>query len=151
MDQKKEAVRGYLFLEMPQEALLEIHSLSERERVTQEVLDLTLAAQMMKKDWSEASSTAALLCKIDPESSRYFIHAAYCFHEVGDTEKAKQMLLGGPKELMDEPLFHYNMACYLAILDQPKNAQHYLDKSFELDSSLRKVAAEDEDLKALEW
>ena len=150
-ERHKEAARGYLFLKMPQEALEEIKSLDSSIRTQQEVLDLALAAEMMLEDWNAAAATAGLLCNIDPNQSRYFIHAAYCLHEVGDTEKAKQLLLSGPKELLDEPLFHYNMACYLATLNQPKNALHYLNKSFELDETLREVAANDSDLKELTW
>lgn len=150
-ERHKEAARGYLFLKMPEEALLEITSLPEDIKAKQEVLDLSLAAEMMLEDWNSAAATATLLCKIDPSQTRYFIHAAYCWHEVGDTEKAKQLLLSGPKELMDEPLFHYNMACYLAILDQPDNALHYLNKSFELDETLKQVACDDSDLANLSW
>ena len=153
----KDAARGYLYLRMPEDALAELARVPKRKPVDDEggesldleLLDLKLAAEMMAKNWNEAVTTSLLLCRRKPKKSRYFIHAAYCLHETGDTHKAKQILLSGPKELLEEPLFHYNMACYLAVLEKPDQAKHYLEKAIELDASLEQTALEDEDLEAL--
>ena len=150
--QFKEAARGYLFLNMPEDALAELAHIdptSFEGAELQDMRDLQLAAQMMCCRWNDAVSSSLRLCRQEPKNSRYFIHAAYCLHEIGDTMQAKQILLSGPKELLQEPLFHYNMACYLSVLEKPDQAKHYLERAITLDPELERTAEEDEDLEPL--
>ena len=63
-----------------------------------------------------AADTARLLCLKVPETPEFFLQAAFCLHETGDTLAARDWLLRGPKALIKDPLFQYNMACYLAVL-----------------------------------
>ncbi len=146
-DKIKDAARGYLMLKMPKDALKELQNLPVTERERSDSLDLHLAAQMMDEDWNKAADTGLRLCKSKPRQGHYFIHTAFCLHEIGDTNQAKQTLLSGPKELLDDPLFHYNMACYLAVLENLQQAQHYLTKAIQLDVSLKETASADPDLK----
>ena len=148
-DKIKDAARGYLMLKMPKDALTELQHLPVAERESLDSLDLYLAAQMMDEDWNTAADTGLRLCKSKPRKGHYFLHAAFCLHEIGDTNQAKQTLLSGPKELLDAPLFHYNMACYLAALENFQQAQHYLAKAIQLDASLRETASTDPDLKCI--
>ena len=145
-DRHLEAMRGYLFLEMPEDAIEELKFIPSDSMGHREVLDLKLASEMMAERWNEAIESAMELCRRFPRGSSYFIHAAYCLHEVGDTFQAKKVLLSGPKELLDEALFHYNMACYLAVLGNSIQAEHYLKTAIELDGALKKTALEDADL-----
>jgi Flp pilus assembly protein TadD len=85
----------------------------------------------------------------EPKEARFFIHAAYCLHETGDTLAARDWLLRGPATLIEDPLFHYNIACYLAVLGDCKRAETHLERAFEMDASLRETAQEDTDLEAL--
>jgi len=144
-----EAAQGYLYLEMPEDALDELSHIKSAQRHSKLVIDLQLASEMMAEKWNDAAQSALKLCKLASHEPRYFIHAAFCLHETGDTQKAKQVLLSGPKELMEDPLFHYNMACYLSVLKELKPAKSYLRKAFELDPELKQLARTDEDLKNL--
>lgn len=148
-DKIKDAARGYLLLKMPIDALDELQRLLPEDRQKSDTLDLYLAAQMMIEDWNAAADTGLRLCKLRPKQGRYFIHAAFCLHETGDTNQAKQILLSGPKELLDDPLFHYNMACYLAVLGNSNQAKHYLSKAIGLDTSLETTAGKDPDLQSV--
>jgi hypothetical protein len=55
----------------------------------------------------------------------------------------------GPSSLIEDPLFHYNIACYHAVLGERKRARSHLRRAFSMDESLRGRAREDEDLAAL--
>lgn len=142
---------GYLQLEMPHDAMDELKALPAGEYETARVQELVLAAQMMDKDWNVAAATAQGLCKSHPRKKAYFIHAAYCLHEIGDTTAARELLIRGPKTLMKDALFHYNMGCYSAVLGDPASAKSYLQKAFELDESLRELAQTDKDLVGIDW
>ncbi|MDB6078344.1 MAG: hypothetical protein JWO82_2091 [Akkermansiaceae bacterium] len=143
------AALGWLELGLPEEALTELTTLSARERMRRHALELRLLAEMEAQRWNAAADTGRLLCMKEPKEARFFIHAAYCLHETGDTLAARDWLMKGPAALMNDPLFHYNLACYLAVLGERKRAKTHLDRAFELDESLKETAQADTDLEAL--
>ncbi len=143
------AALGWLELGLPEEALSELAALSARERMRRHALELRLLAEMEARRWNAAADTGRLLCIKEPKEPRFFIHAAYCLHETGDTLAARDWLLKGPAALIEDPLFHYNLACYLAVLGERKRAKSHLERAFEMDASLRESAREDSDLDAL--
>jgi Flp pilus assembly protein TadD len=140
---------GWLELGLPEEALSELSSLSARDRMRRHALELRLIAEMESHRWNAAADTGRLLCLKEPKEARFFIHAAYCLHETGDTLAARDWLLRGPATLIEDPLFHYNIACYLAVLGDRKRAESHLERAFEMDASLRVSAQEDTDLAEL--
>lgn len=148
-EQSLRAAEGYLQLAMPDDAIEELKTLSAARRCDVHALELTLAAEMMRMKWNAASDAARLLCRTRGAKNSYFIHAAYCLHETGDTLAAKELLQSGPKGLLKDALFYYNMGCYSAVLGQRSEARNYLKQAFDLDESLRESAREDEDLKGI--
>jgi Flp pilus assembly protein TadD len=140
---------GWLELGLPEEALRELEALDPRDRMRKQALELKLVAQMKAGRWNAGADTGRLLCLREPKEPRFFIHAAYCLHETGDTEAARNWLMTGPSSLIEDPLFHYNIACYHAVLGERKRARSHLRRAFSMDASLRGRAREDEDLSAL--
>jgi predicted Zn-dependent protease len=144
-----EAIEGYLQLEMPEDALIELRNMPSDEHQTERYKELLLATQMMLQHWEPAATTAQELCKINQTEKAYFIHAAFCLHENGDTLAALRLLLSGPKSLNSDPLYHYNLACYHAVLGNLTDARTCLKKSFKLDPELENTAPQDKDLRSL--
>lgn len=144
------AASGWLELGMPENALEELEGLPLADRDTRKALELKLAAQMSKSDWKLASETAVGLCTQGTEESEYFVSAAYCFHEMGDTEEARKWLLRGPETLTEMPVYHYNMACYLWKLGESERARNHLAKAIEMDESFMESARHDKDLAGME-
>ena len=134
---------------MPEDALIELRNMPSIEHKTERYKELLLATQMMLQHWTPASTTAQELCKINPKEKTYFIHAAFCLHETGETPVALRQLLSGPKALNSDPLYHYNLACYHAVLGNLKDAHTCLKESFKLDPDLEKTAPQDKDLISL--
>ena len=137
---------GWLELGLPDGALEELSLLPVHEQTHQQVLELTLQAQMESKTWNAAADTARLLCKNFPANGDYFLHAAYCLHETGDTLAARNQLLRGPKSLLALPHFHYNIACYLWTLGEQARARTHLSQAIAMDESYRECALADRDL-----
>lgn len=134
---------------MAEDALIELRNISSKEHHSERYKELLLATQMMLRLWNPAVITAKELCKINAKEKAYFIHAAFCLHETGDTLEALRQLLAGPKALLSDPLYHYNLACYHAVLGNLTDARACLKKSIELDPNLEKTAPEDKDLQSL--
>lgn len=144
-------VQGYMELDMPEEALREIASIDPADENLDEVLQIKLFILMRLKRWDEALRICTSLQKFNPEAAPGYIHGAFCLHENGHTAEAKEMLLKGPKSLLQEPMYYYNLACYDAILGNLKDAEKNLGISFKMDEKFREIAKYDPDLKAINY
>jgi len=144
-------IMGYLELGMADDALSELEAMSAVKKKTERYGELLLATQMMLKQWTVAAETAQRLCVMNSTETCYFIHAAFCLHEIGDTEGAMKRLMSGPRALMKDALYHYNLACYQAVLGQKEVAGDSLKRAIELDAKLRAVALKDDDLEGVEF
>jgi len=140
------AASGWLELGLADEALAELRDLPTHHQTGQQALELRLHAEMECESWNPAADTARLLCLKEPTEPEFFIHAAFCLHETGDTLAACNWLLRGPKTLFEMPTFHYNLACYLWVLGEGDRARDHLSQAFGLDASLRDDALFDRDL-----
>lgn len=147
--QTLETALGWLELGLPEDSLRELQSLSARDRMRKEALEMKLSAEMQAHRWNAGADTGRLLCLRDPKEPRFFINAAFCLHETGDTLAARNWLMTGPSGLIDDPLFHYNIACYHAVLGESKQARSHLARAIAMDDAFREMAANDRDLVAL--
>lgn len=142
-------IEGYLELGMPEMAAGELEALAPAIFGHPLILEARLALLMHTRRWPEAVETGLTGCGKAPGETSFFIHTAYCLHELGRTEEAHLLLTSGPESLQSDALFHYNMGCYLTVLDRPEEARESLFRAFQLDISLRKFARTDTDLKPL--
>ena len=143
------AAQGYSELSMYDDAIAELDTLPEPAGGHATVVELRAVILMQAKRWKPALTAARSLCRIEPEKTSGFIHAAFCLHELGRTEEARDILIGGPESLHVEPTFHYNLACYECALGNLALARLHLDKSIQLDKKFRDFARSDPDLAAL--
>jgi hypothetical protein len=141
-----QAASGWLELGIAEEALYELESLPTEVRNQREVLELKLSAQMSNQSWNSASDTARILCLKAADEPEFFLRAAFCLHETGDTLAACNWLLRGPKTLFDMAIFHYNLACYLWTLGEGNRARSHLKQAVAMDESFLETAREDRDL-----
>ena len=143
------AAQGYFELGMLEDAMVELESLPAAMRERLEVLQMRLFIHMRVRRWDDALEISRALCRLNPEETLGFIHAAFCLHELGQTAEAKALLLAGPAALLDEATYHYNLGCYDAALGNIEDAQAHLRASFKLDRKFREFAKTDPDLKPL--
>lgn len=140
------AASGWLDLGLADEALFELQSLPFSEQTSRQALEIKVHAEMECRAWNAASETARLLCVKEPLNAEFFLRAAFCLHETGDTLAARNWLLRGPKSLMELPAFHYNLGCYLWVLGERTPARSHLQTAFRMDESLVDFARTDRDL-----
>ena len=143
------SAQGYIELEMPDEALREIDSISPKDQLREEVLQMRLFIVMRAKRWEQALSVCARLRATSPKGVTGYIHGAFCLHEMGRTIEAKQLLVEGPRSLLLEATYHYNLGCYDAVLGNLNEAARHLERSFQMDRKFREIAKYDPDLKAV--
>ena len=143
------AAIGWLELDLPEEALRELQRLEPRQRMRRQALEIKLVAEMKAGRWNDGADTGRLLCLREPREPRFFIQAAFCLHETGDTAAARNWLMTGPSELIQDPIFHYNIACYHCVLGESTRARSHLTRAFAMNGRLREMAAKDKDLATL--
>lgn len=59
---------------------------------------------------------------------------------------ARDWLLHGPKALLENPVFHDNLACYLWTLVERGRARDHFDRAIAMDASLLESNKRDHDL-----
>jgi predicted Zn-dependent protease len=143
------AAQGYCELSMFDEALDELGSMPVDAQQEPPSVEMRLIILMQAKRWKQALATARELTRIAPDKTIGYIHAAFCMHELGKTREARDFVLSGPETLRAEPVFHYNLACYEAVLGNLEAARAHLDKSVQLDKKFRDYAKSDPDLASL--
>ena len=143
------AAQGYLELGMFRDVWRELCSLPADLLSRADVLEILVLSLMGEQRWDEALKVAERLRHQLPKEPGGHIHTAYCLHELGRTEDALNVLLSGPDTLRSKSVFFYNVGCYQARLGLFDEAMQMLQKSFEMDASLRKSARHDPDLAAL--
>jgi tetratricopeptide (TPR) repeat protein len=140
------AASGWLELGLAEDALLELESLPSESKGGRDALELRLCALMQAGAWNRASDTARLLCLKVSDEPEFFLRAAFCLHETGDTLAARNWLLKGPKTLFEMAIFHYNLACYLWTLGDADSARSHLRKAIAMDRKFLDAANVDRDL-----
>ncbi len=145
-----QAAAGWLELGLADEALYELQSLPAEVQSLRAPLELKLVAQMERQQWNPASETARLLCLKAEDEPEFFLRAAFCLHETGDTLAACNQLLRGPKALFDMAIFHYNLACYLWTLGEGDRARSHLRQAIDMDSQFIESARGDRDLAGMD-
>lgn len=143
------AAQGYLELNMPEDALEELDALPGEFLDHAEILQLRLVVHMQMKDWERGLEVCVRIQNRFPNFTVGYIHGAFCLHEMNRTQEAKEMLLGGPANLLREPTYHYNMGCYEAVLGNFEESIEYLRTSFAMDTNFRILAHHDQDLRAI--
>ncbi|NQX00451.1 hypothetical protein HQ447_07305 [bacterium] len=144
------AAAGWLELGLADQALYELQSLPADVQRLRAALELKLAAQMARELWNAASETARLLCLKAEDEPEFFLRAAYCLHETGDTLAACNQLLRGPRTLFEMAVFHYNLACYLWTLGDGPRARSHLQQAIAMDESFLESARGDRDLAGID-
>ena len=143
------AAQGYSELSMFDDALAELDSLPPETAGHAGVVELRAVILMQARRWKPALEASRALCDLQPDQKGGYIHAAFCLHEMGRTDEAREVLLGGPTSLHAEPTYHYNLACYECVLGHLDLARMHLERSIQLDKKYRDFAKGDPDLAAL--
>jgi len=143
------AAQGFCELAMFEDALDELSRLSKKEQQLPASVEMRLIVLMQAKRWKDALTAGQRLTEIAPDKNTGYIHSAFCLHELGQTEAARTLLLNGPESLHQEPVFHYNLACYECVLGHLEEARQHLQRSVQLDKKFREYAKTDPDLTPL--
>lgn len=140
---------GYLSLGMKAEAAEALAAILPPENDATLVLTLALAVHSERHDWANASAVGAILCEREPHEASHWIQCAYATRRHRDIEAARVVLLRALGLHPQEPMVHFNLACYEAQLGNITQARAFIKTACALDGSFTALAQTDSDLDPL--
>jgi tetratricopeptide (TPR) repeat protein len=144
-----QAAAGYVELGMFFEADTELDKIDPFNRAAPEVLAIRLAIYHGLKKWELMQEIAKRLAEFQPDDIQWSISLAYATRRADSIQTAKEILLSAEPKFPKEGIIKYNLACYSCQTGDIEAAKNYLKKAFEIDSSWRLNALNDEDLKPI--
>ena len=139
-----QAAVGYVELEMFQDANDQLEKIDPFNRAAPEVLAVRLAIYHGLKKWELMQEIAKRLADFQPDDVQWITSYAYATRRAESIPAAKEILLNAEPKSPTEAIIKYNLACYSCQTGDIETAKNYLKKAFEIDSSWRLNALNDE-------
>ena len=137
---------------MLDDAALALEEIKPEDKTRKEVLGLRVDLYMAARKWDMAAAMANHLVKVEPDNSGCWIHLAYATRRCDGIEKAEEILLRARELHQDNAMIEFNLACYASVACRFEEAKTLLKGAIELDTELRRLAIDDEDLRPLwDW
>lgn len=145
-----EYAQGYLILGMVAEAAAELDSISPDDRLSDNVLEVTIDLHSMQQHWDLAVAAAREFAQRHPEDPKGWISWAFALRRLKSIPEAELVLLEGEKRIGGTcALIHYNLACYRCQLGDPVGAMQRLTIACRMEPHWRMAALDDPDLASL--
>jgi tetratricopeptide (TPR) repeat protein len=140
---------GYVELGMFQDGNDQLDNIDPFNRATPEVLALRIAIYHGLKKWELMREIAKRLADFQPQDVQWIISYAYATRRADSIKATTEILLNAETKFPKEAVIKYNLGCYFCQTGEIETAKDYLKRAFEMDSSWRMSALEDEDLRPL--
>jgi predicted Zn-dependent protease len=145
-----EYARGYLALDLADEAVEELSFLPPAQRDSDAVLEIMLDVHGVRKDWKASALAAEEYVHRRPEDPKGWISWAYATRRLESITAAEKILLQA-EMLIGETcaLVHYNLACYRCQLGDNSGALQRLTRACQMEAHWKIAALSDPDLARL--
>jgi hypothetical protein len=144
-----DAVEGYLFLGMPDEALGEIEGLPARLQDNCTLLRNRVRVLLHLHRWQEAQRFAALGASIHPREDEFTVQRAFALHMLRRNHEAARVLHDAPEWLRRTGFLEYNLACYEVRFGDLDAARECIKAACGMNEAFLRSIATDPDLAPL--
>ena len=139
--------RGYLALDLVDQAVEELSFLSPEERNSDAVLEIMMDVHGLRKDWKAGVLAAQEYVRRHPEDPKGWISWAYATRRLESICAAEKILLEADKLIGETcALVHYNLACYRCQLGDNTGALQRLARACLMEAHWKIAALSDPDL-----
>lgn len=140
---------GYLELGMPRRALDVLERLGSPGTFEGRVLYLTGEALRELGRWGEAIEPLEQSAEIRPSNIDVWLALGWCYKRTGRLDRAVDALQRALDVDGQSAMIHYNLACYLSLLNQKSDAISHLAQALAIDPDYRLLIAEESDFNPL--
>jgi Flp pilus assembly protein TadD len=146
------ASNGYRELGMLEDAAKALEEIEPEDKTRNEVLYARVDIYLAAKKWHLAAAVARHLVKADAENPAAWINLGYAVRRDENIEAAETVLLRARRLHPKSALIAFNLACYASVAGHMEEAKARLQHAIDLDKDIRRLALDDEDLRALwDW
>ena len=140
---------GYLMLELPRRALQILERRADWATMQFEAGFLTGEALRALERYREALKPLEVAAALKPGDVRVAIALGWCYKRTHRLAQAIDALERAERHNPDEPLLHYNLACYWSLAGNASKALDELAVALELEPELRNLIPEESDFDLL--
>jgi len=140
---------GYLMLGLPRRALEILEGRADWATMQFEASSLTGEALRALERYREALKPLEVAAALRPGDIGVAIALGWCYKRTHRLAQAIDALERAVRSNPDEPLLHYNLACYWSLADNAAKALDELAMALELDPDLRALIADESDFDTL--
>lgn len=144
-----EYATGYLELKMYDEANREADAALALAPNLRQAIAIKSAALWQANRLDEAEPFVERLAALSPGDSSVWINLAYIRRRTRSLEAAIETLQHAFDANPRDALAHFNLACYRALQNRPKEALTLLSNALHLDPKLKRMARAEPDFKSL--
>lgn len=143
------AAEGYLELNLPERALEILQHRAEWATMQFESSFLTGETLRVLGRYREALKPLEIAASLRPGDIAVAIALGWCYKRTHRLAQAIDSLSRALRDHPDEPLLHYNLACYWSLANNPRKALESLGVALALAPDIRGMAAEETDFDAI--
>ena len=147
---KLDEAEGFLMLEMPQRALEILQSRPDWATMRFEASFLAGEALRGLGRYREALASLECAAGLRPGHVGVAIALGWCYKRTHRIAQAIDALERARRDAPDEPLLHYNLACYWCLAGNSPRALQALETALDLDPALQARIASEGDFRSLQ-
>ncbi len=136
---------GYLMLELPGRSVEILDSRSDWSTMQFEANFLKGEALRCLDRYREALKPLEIAASLKPSDTRVALALGWCYKRTNRLAQAIDSLQRALRTHTDEPLLHYNLACYWSLAGNSAKALDALSTALDLDPDLRSLIVEETD------
>src|SRR5262245_11215169 len=140
---------GYLMLDLPWRSLQILESRPDWSTMQFEANLLKGEALRCMERYREALKPLEIAASLRPGDTRVALALGWCYKRTNRLAQAIDSLERALRAHSDQPLLHYNLACYWSLAGNATKALGALSAALEIDPELRSLIAEEQDFDQL--
>jgi tetratricopeptide (TPR) repeat protein len=149
MQRRLEAARGYLLLNMPDQALEELNEIDDPDAAAFEWNLLRGEALRERKDYRAAIKAYQRAQAAQPDELEVLMGLAWCYKRTDQLLKSIDMMHQAYLSHREEPIVLYNLACYYSLAGNKDQALSWLGRALRMNPELRNLIANETDFDPL--
>lgn len=134
-----------LQMRLARRALEALEKLNHDARTQTHTLYIAGQAHRLLHQYQEAALELTTAAELNPETISIWLALAWCRKRTNQLDLAIKSLENALAIEPQEPILHYNLACYWSLAGNAKLALTYLAQAFHLDPTYRALVAEETD------
>jgi tetratricopeptide (TPR) repeat protein len=136
---------GYLMLDLPRRCLQILEGRPDWSTMQFEASFLKGEALRSLEHYREALKPLETAASLKPGDTRVALALGWCYKRTNRLAQAIDALERALRAHSDEPLLHYNLACYWSLASNTSRALRALEAALLLEPDLRNLIAEESD------